>query len=207
MTDSHLSSTRKQERGLLRQESMLDAFLVVAAQHGILNLSLEQIATHIGVAKATIYKHFSSKDEVIAGVYLRFYQPLWSKFSVLPMQMPVIPKLRLMARLYCEHHLEDPEVGALIMSCKHFVEESKLSPAFAERWRDFQEQRVILAQTIMIRGIEEQLFRPIDAKVMSEIGIRMLDGVLTCMYEMESSQQDQLLLQAEDMLIKCFMRV
>jgi AcrR family transcriptional regulator len=207
MTDGYLSPPRKQERGRLRRESLLDAFLVVAAQQGILNLSLEQIAAHIGVAKATIYKHFSSKDEVIAEVYLRFYQPLWRQISELPVSMPVVPKLRLMARLYCEHHLRDPEIGAMIMSCKHFVEESKLSPEFAVSWRTFQEQRVILAQTIMARGIDEQLFRPLDARVLSEIGIRMLDGVLSCIYAMDPVQQEHLLLQAEDMLIKCFMRV
>ena len=37
---------------------------------GLRNLSLSQIAKNAGIAKSTLYSHFSSKDEMIDQLYL-----------------------------------------------------------------------------------------------------------------------------------------
>lgn len=210
MTPGYVSETKKQKRGVLRQENLLDAFLSLAAQHGIFNVSLEQIARHIGVAKATVYKHFTSKDEILALVYLRFYEPLNQELLAFPADLAVVPRLRRMTQLYLHHHLEDPAVGSLIMVIKHFVDVRKLPPHLAERWKNFQKARIELADVVIKRGIEEQVFRPIDPRWMSEVGVRMLDGVLTCFFEMSAAERkarhEALSQEAEDMLIKSFMR-
>lgn len=211
MTLSYVSETRKQRRGVLRQENLLDAFLTLAAQHGVFNVSLEQIARHIGVAKATVYKHFISKDEILALVYLRFYEPLTQQLISLPSDLAVVPRLRRMVHLYLTYHLQDPAIGSFIMVSKHFVDAKKLSAPLAERWKIFQRQRIELADAIIKRGIDEQVFRPIDPRWLSEVGVRMLDGVLTCFFEMSDEERVQrheaLAQEAEDMLIKSFMRV
>ncbi|MDQ3230570.1 MAG: TetR/AcrR family transcriptional regulator [Pseudobdellovibrionaceae bacterium] len=211
MTLGHLSETRKQKRGVLRQENLLNAFLVLAAEHGIFHVSLDQVARHIGVAKATVYKHFASKDEILALVYLRFYEPLTQQLMDLPHDLAVVPRLRRMVQLYLGYHLEDPKVSSLIMASKHFVDAKKLSPPLAERWQIFQRQRIELADAIIKRGIDEQVFRPLDPRWLSEVGVRMLDGVLICFFEMSVGERDErhetLTREAEDMLIKSFMRV
>jgi AcrR family transcriptional regulator len=211
MTLSHVSETRKQPRGVLRQENLLNAFLTLASQHGIFNVSLDQVARHIGVAKATVYKHFASKDEILALVYLRFYEPLTEQLIHLPNDMPVVPRLRRMVQLYLAYHLEDPNVSSLIMVSKHFVDARKLSASLAERWQVFQRQRIELADAMIKRGIDEQVFRPLDPRWLSEVGVRMLDGVLICFFEMKNDdlreRHETLTREAEDMLIKSFMRV
>ncbi len=210
MTQSYVSETRKQARGVLRQDNLLEAFLTLAAQHGIFSVSLEQIARHIGVSKATVYKHFTSKDEILALVYLRFYEPLNQQVLNLPQNLAVVPRLRRMAQLYLDYHLEDPAVGSLIMVIKHFVDVRKLPDTLAIRWKNFQRQRIELADAVIKRGIDEQVFRSIDPRWLSEVGVRMLDGVLTCFFEMPATERKQrheaLAQEAEDMLVKSFMR-
>ncbi len=211
MTRSHVSEAKKQVRGVLRQENLLDAFLTLAAEQGIFHVSLEQIANQSGVAKATVYKHFSSKDEILALVYLRFYEPLSKLLAELPEDLAVVPRLRSMVRLYLSYHLHNPKVGALVMTSKHFVDIRKLSQALAERWQSFQKQRHELADAVITRGIEESMFRPMDPRWLSKVGVHMLDGVLACFYEMEAEQRrsnyEVMVNQAEDMLIKSFMRI
>ncbi len=210
MTHGYVSETRKQARGVLRQDNLLEAFLTLAAQHGIFSVSLEQIARHIGVSKATVYKHFTSKDEILALVYLRFYEPLNRQVLNLPQDLAVVPRLRRMAQLYLDYHLEDPAVGSLIMVIKHFVDVRKLPAPLATRWKNFQRQRIELADAVIKRGIDEQVFRSIDPRWLSEVGVRMLDGVLTCFFEMPTAERKQrhvaLAQEAEDMLVKSFMR-
>lgn len=210
MTSGYVSETRKQKRGMLRQENLLDAFQTLAIQQGIFSVSLEQIAGHIGVSKATVYKHFTSKDEILALVYLRYYEPLNLQLRNLPQDLAVVPRLRRMAQLYLDYHLEDPAIGSLIMVIKHFVDVRKLPTSLAERWNNFQRQRIELADAVIKRGIDEEVFRPIDPRWLSEVGVRMLDGVLTCFFEMSSAERKQrheaLAQEAEDMLIKSFMR-
>ncbi len=211
MTRSHVSEAKKQSRGVLRQENLLDAFLTLAAEQGIFHVSLEQIAYRCGVAKATVYKHFSSKDEILALVYLRFYEPLTQHLADLPGDLAVVPRLRSMVQLYLSYHLQDAKVGAVIMTSKHFVDVRNLSPALAGRWHSFQKQRHELADAVITRGIEESMFRTMDPRWLSKVGVHMLDGVLACFFEMEDQQRlanyEAMVGQAEDMLIKSFMRV
>ena len=49
---------------------ILSTILPVAAKEGLRNLSLSQIAKNAGIAKSTLYSHFSSKDEMIDQLYL-----------------------------------------------------------------------------------------------------------------------------------------
>ncbi|MEK8127941.1 TetR/AcrR family transcriptional regulator [Paenibacillus filicis] len=62
---SHLCAESKQEQArgkLLRR--MLDPVM----KDGFQQMKMEDIAKHMDVSRATLYKHFSSKEEVIAGV-------------------------------------------------------------------------------------------------------------------------------------------
>ena len=49
---------------------ILSKILPLASKEGLRNLSLSQIAKNAGIAKSTLYSHFSSKDEMIDQLYL-----------------------------------------------------------------------------------------------------------------------------------------
>jgi len=51
------------------KEKILLATLELASEKGLGNISLSQIAKKVGVQKATLYSHFSSKGEIISCLY------------------------------------------------------------------------------------------------------------------------------------------
>ena len=51
------------------KESILTAALDLASEKGLGNVSLSQIAKKAGIQKASLYSHFSSKDEIITSLY------------------------------------------------------------------------------------------------------------------------------------------
>lgn len=52
------------------KETILQATLQIASQKGLGNISLSQIAKEVGIQKASLYSHFSSKEELINSLYV-----------------------------------------------------------------------------------------------------------------------------------------
>lgn len=55
-----------------RKEEILLVTLELAAEKGLSNVSMAQIAEKIGIRKPSLYNHFKSKDEIIAVMYQYF---------------------------------------------------------------------------------------------------------------------------------------
>ena len=52
-----------------RKEEIIGATLELAAASGLGTVSLQQIADKVGITKASLYNHFSSKDEIVEAMY------------------------------------------------------------------------------------------------------------------------------------------
>lgn len=50
------------------EQRILEAAVAVAAVHGVRRLSVSEVAARAGVSRPTLYKHYASKDELVAGV-------------------------------------------------------------------------------------------------------------------------------------------
>jgi AcrR family transcriptional regulator len=53
------------------RERLLDATLYVAEMHGISRLSVGDVAKRAGLSRQTLYKHFASRDELVANAVMR----------------------------------------------------------------------------------------------------------------------------------------
>ena len=54
----------------MNKEKIILATLELASENGLRSLSMSQIATRAGIKKATLYSHFSSKEEIISEMYV-----------------------------------------------------------------------------------------------------------------------------------------
>ncbi len=52
-----------------RKQDILQATLELAADNGLGTVSMQQIADKLGIKKASLYNHFSSRDEIIEAMY------------------------------------------------------------------------------------------------------------------------------------------
>ena len=55
--------------GTNRKEEMILTTLELAAEKGLAGVSMSMIADKIGIKKPSLYKHFSSKDEIVEAMY------------------------------------------------------------------------------------------------------------------------------------------
>lgn len=52
-----------------RKEEIVEAVLLLAAERGLGTISMQQIADKVGITKASLYNHFSSKEEIVNEMY------------------------------------------------------------------------------------------------------------------------------------------
>ncbi len=52
-----------------RKEEIVYATLDLAAENGLGSVSMQQIANKVGITKASLYNHFSSKEEIVTAMY------------------------------------------------------------------------------------------------------------------------------------------
>lgn len=65
-------SLKERQRGE-REQLILDAAEAVLAEKGYLALAMEEIAARVGIARATVYLHFPSKDDLVVALFERTF--------------------------------------------------------------------------------------------------------------------------------------
>jgi len=97
----NLSAPRKSFRETqfeLREEAILDATNRLLADKGYEAMSMEDIATEVGVAKGSLYKHFESKETLAAAVMIRLLDQTAAALAALPADRPAIERLESLLR-------------------------------------------------------------------------------------------------------------
>jgi len=87
-------------RSRAAEEAILKAALALFLDHGVEGASIERIARHAGVGKTTIYRRWSSKEELLAQAIGRVREDAERDIGVTDFRdfagMPLGPTLRLM---------------------------------------------------------------------------------------------------------------
>lgn len=52
-----------------RKHEIIYATLELAAEHGLGTVSMQQIADRVGITKASLYNHYSSREEIVEAMY------------------------------------------------------------------------------------------------------------------------------------------
>ena len=58
----------KQQQLIVRENAIVDATHQLLAQKGFDLMTMDEVAAEVGIAKASLYKHFPSKDELLRSV-------------------------------------------------------------------------------------------------------------------------------------------
>lgn len=67
-------ATEPSERSRLSRADWIEGATAVLAEDGLFGVSIDRLATHLGVTKGSFYAHFTSRDELIAAVLERFHR-------------------------------------------------------------------------------------------------------------------------------------
>jgi len=125
---------RRQREFLRREEEILDAALCLCASRDFESVRVDQIAERSDVGKGTVYKHFSSKDELLFRLYMRFYRGLLKEMRerVNGRAVDPIEQLRFIFRYAFEYHVKHRDYRYVV----EYVERNDFKERAEASWRE-----------------------------------------------------------------------
>lgn len=81
LAPSHVTRTRTTATGSTRRDAILDAALAVASQRGFDGMHVRDVAEHAGLAASSLYRHFTSKTELLVTVLIREFRRVDTEFD------------------------------------------------------------------------------------------------------------------------------
>ncbi len=90
---------------LAREEAIVQTVNRLLAEKGFDAMTVDEVAAAVGIAKASLYKHFPSKEDLAAAAMVRILRRAQEFLSALPKDRPPIEQLRSIARWTMEVQL------------------------------------------------------------------------------------------------------
>jgi len=90
--------TIRQQQQKVREEAVLDATREMLARKGYDLMTVDEVAAEAGIAKASLYKHFSSKESLAAAVMIRLLDRALAFLEDLPPATSPADKMQALLR-------------------------------------------------------------------------------------------------------------
>jgi len=111
MTNNNLTSYH---HGNLK-EALIKEALVMVGKSGVESITLREITTKVGASRSAIYRHFSSKDELVKAVIQAGFEILDNAIRpTLLSDDTVLNRLQNMGKAYIAFAIENPKVYRMI---------------------------------------------------------------------------------------------
>ncbi len=88
----------KQQMLLAREEAIIDVVNRMLADKGFDAMTVDEVAAEVGVAKASLYKHFPSKEDLAAAAMVRMMQRAHDFLGTVSPKLAAIDKLKVATR-------------------------------------------------------------------------------------------------------------
>lgn len=165
---------KRQLRKAGRKEQIIEAAAKLFSKKSYHDVTMDQIAQEVGVAKGTIYLYFDSKEKL----YLEILEDTYEEIeSILEKEIakndPAPEKLKKILRLIFQFYLQNLDVLRILSRDEtHLIREHY---EFTEHWRL---RRIKLYQKILQKGINEGSFRPSNTELTSLIIFGLVRSVM-----------------------------
>jgi TetR/AcrR family transcriptional regulator, regulator of autoinduction and epiphytic fitness len=88
----------KQQMLLAREEAIIEVVNSMLADKGFDAMTVDEVAAEVGVAKASLYKHFPSKEDLAAAAMVRMMERAQAYLATVPDKLSPLDKLKLATR-------------------------------------------------------------------------------------------------------------
>lgn len=95
----------KQQMLKAREEAIMQAVNRLLAEKGFDAMTVDEVAAQVGIAKASLYKHFSSKEDLAAAAMVRVLRLAQAVVEAVPVALTPLEKLRVVVRWILETKL------------------------------------------------------------------------------------------------------
>jgi len=97
--------TFKQQMLQAREEAIVKTVNRLLAEKGFEAMTVDEVAAQVGIAKASLYKHFASKEALAVAAMLRVIRLMQDFIQALPAEAPALENLRAVVRWTLEAQL------------------------------------------------------------------------------------------------------
>ena len=95
----------KEQMHQAREEAILQSACRLLGEKAFDAMTMDDVANAVGIAKASLYKHFCSKEELCSAAMVQILERVQSYLAGLPADMPPLDKLRALVRWSLERLL------------------------------------------------------------------------------------------------------
>lgn len=96
----------KQQQLIVRENAIVDATNGLLARKGYDLMTMDEVAAEVGIAKASLYKHFPSKEALAAAAMIRLLENTLAFVRALPAEQPAIGQLKDVLRWALEMRMK-----------------------------------------------------------------------------------------------------
>lgn len=186
------SITRKERDFARREQEILQAALSLFDSPNWEQVTVDQIAKQAEIGKGTVYKHFSTKDEIYACIALEFHERLLAQFRMIDHEQPVDQVMREVIRQSFEMYLACQAHARVSFYCKRADYIERLSELYQEKFEQIEKSFEAFINRILDVGIEQGIIpkRPYQHLI---IGLEAtFDGAMSMIWNTDISCHSQL---------------
>ena len=105
MTTNPQKLSFKEQQHKFREDAILDTVNRLLAQKGYDLMTMDEVAAEVGIAKASLYKHFDSKEALATASMTRFIEDARAMAQGLQAHLSAVDKLKSVVRWAVRIHL------------------------------------------------------------------------------------------------------
>lgn len=95
----------KEQMHQAREDAILQSTCQLLGEKAFDAMTMDDVANAVGIAKASLYKHFCSKEELCSAAMVQILERVHGYLNGLPAEMPPLEKLRTLVRWSLERLL------------------------------------------------------------------------------------------------------
>ena len=157
-----------------RRNEILDAASHVFSKHGFIKTTIDQVASHAGLGKGTIYQYFKSKNELFLSVGERGMDRLKdSVLMVIEKEKDPINRIEKAIRAYLSFFEQNSNMAAILMQ-----EQSVFKKKVQKRYFEHYYGHINKTREIFKTAISQGLIKDINVDKAISILTSMLNGLV-----------------------------
>jgi AcrR family transcriptional regulator len=162
-----------------KREEIFRSAMKVFAQKGVRDFKMIDIAEMAGVGKGTLYEYFSSKEQLVEGCFSILLEDfdVHMKSQLSDITHPAEKMKQYIATSFDFFRQEKDRLDILFDLYASGIPRSSDRPWFEGLSASYGQVKQYLA-SIVKEGVQQGVFRPVDANLVSAMLAALLDGIL-----------------------------
>lgn len=197
---------RKAREFQKRREDILQGAFDLFAELGIESVTMDMIAEQAEVGKGTIYKHFTSKNEIFACLVIRQGNEMVGHLSKIPRDAPVIVQIKDVMRIFWDMQVTDIRQFAVYRKCDQLLLMDEMAPEVLMEFTQQHRLKNEFIKGLVQRGIDEQIFKDGAVENFVAAAVGLFSGVFDTILAGEVRPSEELYELLQNMVFKGFMR-